>query len=121
MSYPNNIVECLQHLFPDSVALKDWSVSVNVDDEISIDYWNDELGVKPTEKQLADVSEDAKKTAKFRLIRKKRNSLLKETDWWGSSDLVMSNERQIYRKKLRDLPASNSDPEKIIFPTKPTE
>ena len=55
----------------------------------------------------------------FDEIRDKRNRLLKETDWWASSDLVMSNERQLYRKKLRDLPASNSDPDKIVFPTKP--
>ena len=71
------------------------------------------------ESELNAVSEEAKKTAKFRWIRKKRNNLLAKTDWWCLSDQVPSNEQQLYRKKLRDLPASNADPDKITFPTKP--
>ena len=119
MSYPNNISECIQYLFPDSVAEADWSVSKHID-KITIDRWNDSIGEQPTESELNAVSEEAKKTAKFRWIRKKRTNLLKETDWMSGQDApAMSQEWKDYRQALRDLPASNADPEKITFPTKP--
>ena len=52
-------------------------------------------------------------------IRGKRNQLLKDTDWQGMSDLTMSDAQKAYRKKLRDLPATNADPTKIVFPDAP--
>jgi hypothetical protein len=118
MSNPKNSAQCLMHLFPNSEPLTDWVVSDN-GGEITISDWNSELGKQPTPDELNSVSKEAEKTAHFKRIRKKRNKLLAETDWYASSDLVISSEQQIYRQKLRDLPASNADPEKIIFPTKP--
>ena len=56
-------------------------------------------------------------------IRNRRNTLLAETDWWASSDLTMSDARKKYRKDLRDLPSTVSDPstwEDITWPTKPS-
>jgi len=52
-------------------------------------------------------------------IRAKRNQLLKDTDWQGMSDVTMSDAQKAYRKKLRDLPATNADPTKIVFPDAP--
>ena len=53
-------------------------------------------------------------------IRNKRNQLLTKSDWMTCSDSPEMNDAwKTYRQKLRDLPASNSDPEKIVFPTKP--
>jgi len=52
-------------------------------------------------------------------IRAKRNQLLKDTDWQGMSDVTMSDAQTAYRKKLRDLPATNADPTKIVFPDAP--
>ena len=52
-------------------------------------------------------------------IRGKRNRLLKDTDWQGMSDVTMSDAQTAYRKKLRDLPATNADPTKIVFPDAP--
>ena len=52
-------------------------------------------------------------------IREKRNQLLKDTDWQAGSDVTMSDAQTAYRKKLRDLPATNSDPTKIVFPDAP--
>ena len=49
-------------------------------------------------------------------VREKRNKLLKDTDWQGMSDVTMSDAQTAYRKKLRDLPATNADPTKIVFP-----
>ena len=52
-------------------------------------------------------------------IRGKRNRLLRDTDWQGMSDVTMSDAQTAYRKKLRDLPATNADPTKIVFPDAP--
>ena len=55
----------------------------------------------------------------FYEIRDKRTDLLRETDWMSGSDVNMDDKWKKYRQDLRDLPASNSDPSKIVFPTKP--
>ena len=58
-------------------------------------------------------------------LRAKRNSLLKETDHYGLSDVTMSDEMSTYRQELRDLPSTvadddtASDVDAITFPTKP--
>lgn len=52
-------------------------------------------------------------------IRSKRNQLLRDTDWQGMSDVTMSDAQKAYRQKLRDLPATNADPTKIVFPDAP--
>ena len=52
-------------------------------------------------------------------LRGKRNSLLTATDWQAGTDVTMSDAQTAYRKKLRDLPATNSDPTKIVFPDAP--
>ena len=53
-------------------------------------------------------------------IRAERNSELASSDWMSGSDTTMSDAWKKYRQDLRDLPASNSDPDKIVFPTKPS-
>jgi hypothetical protein len=70
---------------------------------------------------MADYSPTAEQITamKFASIRDTRNNLLAETDWWGVSDRTMSSAETKYRQDLRDLPASNADPDKIVFPTKP--
>ena len=52
-------------------------------------------------------------------LRTKRNRLLVETDWWAASDRTMTSAQTQYREDLRDLPASNANPDQIVFPTKP--
>ena len=52
-------------------------------------------------------------------IRNKRNQLLQETDVHALSDRNITDAMKKYRQDLRDLPASNADPSKIVFPTKP--
>lgn len=53
-------------------------------------------------------------------LRKKRNRLLAETDWWALSDITMTDEERAYREALRDLPANTTDPANPVWPTKPT-
>jgi hypothetical protein len=57
------------------------------------------------------------------ILRLQRNFLLKETDWWASSDLTMTDAQKKYRQDLRDITKtyqSMSDKD-FAFPTKPTE
>jgi len=57
--------------------------------------------------------------AKWFVVREKRNKLLAETDYLALSDNTMSAEMTAYRQALRDLPASTSNPDDVVFPTKP--
>jgi hypothetical protein len=58
---------------------------------------------------------------KWKSIRLKRSRFLAETDYLAMKDQPdMSNDMQIYRKKLRDLPQDNSDPDNITWPSKPS-
>ena len=51
-------------------------------------------------------------------IRSKRDMLLRECDWWASSDLSISDAQKKYRKDLRDVP-TQSDVDNITWPDKP--
>jgi len=55
---------------------------------------------------------------KWAKIRRKRDELLRECDWWASSDLTMSDAQTAYRKALRDIP-TQSDVDNITWPSKP--
>ena len=57
---------------------------------------------------------------KWARIRNRRNGLLHETDYAALPDSPeMSDDMKTYRQALRDLPASKSNPDDIIFPSKP--
>ena len=55
-------------------------------------------------------------------LRSKRNRLLAETDFYGNSDVTMSDDMKTYRQALRDLPSGKDTVEKCenaTWPTKP--
>ena len=55
-------------------------------------------------------------------LRARRNQLLAETDFWGNSDMTMSDDMTTYRQALRDLPAGKDTVDKCnnaTWPTKP--
>ena len=119
MSYPKNTAICIEHLYPNAIPLDDFTV-LSKTEGVFISKWNQEkLGAKPTIKKITEISIEAEKTRKFKNIRQERNRLLAETDWMSGSDVTMSDQWKKYRQDLRDLPASNADPSKIKFPTKP--
>lgn len=70
---------------------------------------------------LAGAEDEAKATVELHWqgLRSHRNMLLAETDWWGSSDVTMTDEQKTYRQALRDLPANTSDPLNATWPVKP--
>jgi hypothetical protein len=53
-------------------------------------------------------------------IRTQRDELLAQSDYMGNSDVTMSSAWKTYRKALRDLPASESDPDDITWPDAPS-
>ena len=56
----------------------------------------------------------------FKNLRRKRDQLIADTDWWATSDRTMTAEQTAYRQALRDLPANTTDPANPVWPTKPT-
>ena len=55
-------------------------------------------------------------------LRERRNRLLAETDFYGNSDVTMSDDMTTYRQALRDLPAGKDTVlkcENATWPTKP--
>ena len=55
----------------------------------------------------------------WKCIRLRRDQLLAETDWWAVSDRTPTAEQIAYRQDLRDVP-TQSDPDDITWPTKPS-
>jgi len=77
-----------------------------------------------TDVEIAEVnarkSTDAEITAKkWELVRIERNRKLQESDWRAMSDLTLSDDWKTYRQALRDVP-TQSDPDNITWPTKPS-
>ena len=56
----------------------------------------------------------------FADLRKERDRLLLDTDWWASSDLSITEAQKSYRQQLRDLPENTADPADITWPTEPS-
>ncbi len=54
-------------------------------------------------------------------LRSKRNRLLAETDFWGNSDMTMSDDMTTYRQALRDLPSGKDTVAKCTNATWPTK
>ena len=54
-------------------------------------------------------------------IRLWRETELASTDWTQVADSTANKAAwKTYRQALRDLPAQNIDPKKIVFPTRPS-
>ena len=57
-------------------------------------------------------------------LRHYRDTLLRESDWTQFTDSPLTDSKKsewkTYRQSLRDLPATESDPQNATFPTKPS-
>ena len=68
-----------------------------------------------------DTRTDAQKTEDaWSDLRRRRNKLLIETDYFANSDVTMPDAMRTYRQALRDLPANTTDPVNPAWPTKPS-
>ncbi len=66
-----------------------------------------------------DTAKDARLLAdKWTAVRRDRDNRLAETDYLALSDNTISGDMQIYRQKLRDVPAQ-ADVDNITWPSKP--
>ena len=77
------------------------------------DTWNGSSYNKPAS-TLTDEE-------KWQVVRSERDICLQKTDYLALSDNTMSDAMRTYRQQLRDLPSTQSNPDDIVFPTKPTE
>jgi len=102
-------------------ALVDLLISKGDTDAFYIPTPSDDIRyvrVNPSNKSVTvDASEVSAKA--FVALRRERNRLLHDTDWWASSDLVMSQAQKDYRIALRNLPATVIDPTNPVWPTPP--
>jgi hypothetical protein len=53
-------------------------------------------------------------------LRRERDGLLADTDFYALSDVTLSDEMKIYRQRLRDLPANSPNPYNVTWPTRPS-
>ena len=83
------------------------------------DMTAEELALKETEEKAWN---DGALDRALAQLRKDRNNLLLETDWWGASDNTMTDAQKKYRQDLRDLTTGLDTVEKVnsvTWPTKP--
>ncbi|HEJ2458035.1 TPA: phage tail assembly chaperone [Vibrio cholerae] len=61
--------------------------------------------------------------AKWEVIREKRQPFIDKTDWTQMPDAQLSPEKKAefaaYRQALRDIPQNYSNPDDVVWPTKP--
>lgn len=65
------------------------------------------------------IVNSVQKTVSRQSVRKKRNKLLAETDWWALNDHTMTQDQIDYRQALRDITDQDGFPENVTWPTKP--
>ena len=60
----------------------------------------------------------------WKILRYNRDKRLQQSDWKvlpGSMYESKLEEWKTYRQQLRDLPANTSDPQKVVYPTRPAD
>ena len=81
-----------------------------------VDLTTDEIA--EIERQAAEWEAGADDRAS-EAVRKERNTLIAETDWWATSDRTMTAEQTAYRQALRDITDQAGFPHEVVWPTKP--
>ena len=87
--------------------------------------WLDDNINKPTKAQIDSWRSNAEEAYKWEDVRAERDSLLQQSDAVMLPDYPIQDPEleawEVYRQALRDLPASNDNPDLIVFPDKPNE
>ena len=79
------------------------------------ELWTIDAAAKTVTRDVS-VEQTATENMWWARLREQRNSLLTTTDWWASSDLIITQVQKDYRQALRDLPAKTADPTNITWP-----
>ena len=101
------------------LALRPGASFITVDGVVE---WLDETLTEPTADQITAKYNELVAAEPLNEVRVVRNRLLAETDFWGNSDMTMSDDMTTYRQALRDLPAGKDTVDKCnnaTWPTKP--
>ena len=100
------------------VATHGGKVVADLDEDVL--YWDvsGDTATKDTDQVAADIL-----AVKWVDIRSRRDNLIAKSDWTVATDTPLSDSVKAkwvkYRKALRDLPASESDPDDITWPDAP--
>lgn len=116
-----NIAKALSELTPDA------SWTCNAEDYNQLTWLSPDI-LRPTREQVYAKIEELKAAEPMKRLRKERDRLIAETDWWVLPDRTPTDEQLAYRQALRDLP-DNSTPvldsttrlgiSGVTWPTKP--
>lgn len=96
-----------------------------LDNGVLVDLTADEIAARKAQK---DAWEADSLNRALKNLRDERTEKLKETDFYGNSDVTMSSDMTTYRQALRDLPSNyttsdgnelKSDLSNLNWPTKP--
>lgn len=94
------------------------SVSGNGDNAVAIDIDGNTVSWDAS----AVATKEAELLAAFELdeLRRERNRLIAETDWWDMSDTpTMTAAQTTYRQALRDITDTYTSLDDVVWPTKP--
>ena len=84
---------------------------------------NQKIPYTTEEEALADAEEqawaDGQADRDIAELRTERNSLLAQTDFYGNSDVTMSEAMTTYRQALRDITNSATSLDDVTWPEKP--
>ena len=97
------------------VATHGGKVVQDLDNELA--YWDvsGDTASKDTDQLAADTL-----AGKWAAIRTQRDTLMAQSDWMAMPDSpAISDAWTAYRTALRNLPASQADPDDIVWPTAP--
>tara|TARA_R100000808_G_C2117723_1_gene129856 strand:- start:379 stop:741 length:363 start_codon:yes stop_codon:yes gene_type:complete len=93
--------------------------NIGTDDEV-IEYL-DPSQTPPSSAAINAELEVMTQELPWNIVRAERDSLLEQSDYVMMPDYPLEDKSawESYRQELRDLPASTSDPDAIVFPEKP--
>ncbi len=100
-----NVVECLEDTLPDHNPLTHSVIKAAQPVETD--------GVWTWDWDVVELDSDTKADN----IRRERNNLLGDTDWWAVQDRTMSQAERDYRQALRDITDQPTFPDSVVWPT----
>jgi hypothetical protein len=98
-----------------------WTITEN---DYSSLIWDEVNTItKPSEEEILSYSDEVDITLEWKIVRKKRNELLQNSDWTQLLDSDLTPEKTLewreYRTELRSIPQNFSNPFDVVFPSTP--
>ena len=111
--------------FPVETISENKEIQENVEYIIEENVVKEIITTRDKTKEEIENENQSQLAAKWHSVRFKRNNLLKESDIeivadrWEEMDIETKSLWTNYRKQLRDIPQTFSNPDEIIWPSKP--